>query len=1204
MFQSIFLFELRYHLRRPAFVLISLIFFVLALTDVLANAKSGDAFFFVNSPSQIFETTILYTVFSALAATAFIAETFIRDSRFQTDALILATPLAKWHYLLTRFLAAFIVTLISFSFYLPGMILGTLFPGLNPFALGPLRLEAYFIAYLQLVIPNLLIVSALVFCLASLTRSLAVSYAGAIVLMMLYLGSLMMTGIDLIDFENYYIWALSDPFGLYAVLEKAFTWTIHERNTVIPTFSTNLFWNRVIWIGFSLIMMALAYARYSMSLEPKRKKAPVVRIASASAVLVNEENKIYPSSEKFREFGLAFQFRQWLKLSIFDSLWVLRSRAFLLISLFGALSMWMTASGTRSFYYSDPSTDLVIHTANIYLESILLIIIVVYAAELVWRDRTLRIHEVIDATPVSNAILMLSKVSALFIIITVSLLFSILVLMFYQTSKGYTNYEVSLYLQMLFVEHGPHFYCVAAAAIFMQVIARHRYLGMALTVGLVLSPIILNTLHLYHNLYRFAQTNDIDYSPMNGYGSLLTGHYWYSFYWLLVSTLLLIVTYLIWPRGTLFNTRIANIISRWKTSNVTFKSLTVAVTLMALTTGGWIYYNTCVLNEFQSLGKDQIAAKIETDFRKYEDLPMPVVTGTKLNIELYPEEEYFIAQGQYELLNETGKPIHEIHLLTFINLYLERFDYPGATLREEHRELGYFIYDLAIPLMPGEKQKAPFTVKTLKRKGFLNQVDADEIYMISPNDVVHNGTNLYSPFILPFIGYTKMAEHKKAWMRHKYGLPSLEERMKAHNDPDGLSKAFMASHLSWGSTDVTISTSDKQIAVTAGKLMRQWEKNGRNYFHYKSQVPVRGIFTICSAEYEIYRDGEPGQIPIELYYHPQHDRNLELIVKHLRGAHDFYASVLGQYPYGSIRLMEFVYYDGMLAYNGGALGLPEALVWKSIAEGLGKENLIKWLSYTLALSWWEDQIISADVAGSMSIRESLAYYMCGLYQRSLRTDQENHEAKQHLMRSFFRQRGRVNFEEPALDNVYNELPIAKYKGGMTLELIEYLIGIENLLSALKEFYENHKFNEAPYATILDLRDIVLAKTSTTYHNQVQQLFHEVITYQLGIEEATCMQKEKDQYITTLKLTAEKQFFKGLGEQKSTSLDLPVKIELKKFSENGVDKVIASKQWVANQKDESIEIITEEKPDFAWIDPDYTFPSVFLQNNQRRVQFIR
>jgi hypothetical protein len=920
-------FEIRYHLRRPTFWLITALFFTIALTDIVSKASEGYAFFFINSPSQIFQTTIWYTIFGILAASAFVAETFVRDTNYRMESLIIATPITKKDYLGTRFLAAFAVTVLAFSSYLLGMNLGTLVPGLNPFALGSFRPDAYLISYLIFAIPNLFLVSAISFFLASQTRSIVMTYAGAIILIMLYLASLMMVGVDVINFEQYSLWAILDPFGFYAFEEKTLAWTVHQHNTLMPPLSTTLIINRLFWLGIGLITWVGSYISYSMKVKEDRSKQDQSKDRQQSETGSNINFSAFTDIPQSNSDFLTV-LKQWLYRSGFEIKTILRGKAFLLLTAFGLISLILTAMGSKSFAYSNPSTDLLIHAANIYLEYILFAIIVVYAAELVWRDRQLRFQQIIDATPVSNGILVFSKLTALFAIITINLLLAMAVMVGYQIFKGYYEFEFALYFKMLFIEHAPYFYFMAMLAIFAQVVTRHKYAGMGLTIAIALSKIPLDALGLYHNLYRFFQTNDIEYSLMNGYGNLLTGHLWYVLYWGIFGAILTVIAYIIWLRGTSEGNLIKHWRRSWNIASLRIKGILGGLTVLFIAVGAWIGYNTAVINAYQPPGKEETAAEIEKRFQKYENLPMPVVTKTNLNIDLYPKEGYFIAKGQYLLENRTQTPIKEIHLLTFINLQLDEVNYPGAKLKEAHPEWGYYIYELDTPLQPGESQTMDFITSTQPQKGFRNQVDSDDVYMIYPNDVVGNGTNLYSPFILPFIGYTKMVEHKKAWLRHKMDLPPLEERMRDHDDKLGLSKGMMLTHLDWGSTDITISTSEDQTIVTTGKLVKQWTENNRNYFHYQSEHPDRGKFTIYSARYAVYKNNDYS-VPIEIYFHPKHNYNVELIADEVGKALEFYEQIFGEYPFEQVRVVEFVYYDGMVFSERGVIGMPEVLVWKT-----------------------------------------------------------------------------------------------------------------------------------------------------------------------------------------------------------------------------------------------------------------------------------
>lgn len=1201
MMKSIFFdvvqFEILYHLRRQTFWLITILFFVIGLTDIVSKAGEGNAFFFVNSPSQIFQTTIWYCIFGILAASAFVAETFVRDTNYRMEALILATPIRKWDYLATRFLAAFWVTLFAFSSYLLGMILGTMMPGLNPFALGPLRLEAYVVSYLIFTLPNLFLVSTIAFCLASKTRSIVMTYAGAIVLIMLYLASLIMVGVDVIDFDQYRLWAMLDPFGFYALEEKTLSWTVYQHNTLMPPLSGIVILNRIFWLTVGSLLWCWSYQTYSMKVLNKSRvqshKTSIIAQKIDKPSQINPVNTI-PLEAKNR--SLKAFINQWFYRSGFEIKQVLTGRAFLLITAFGLVSLIITAMGTRSYNYSNPSTDILIHSANLYLEYILFAIIIVYSAELMWNDRQLRLQAVIDATSVSNGILLLSKLTALFAIITINLLLAMVVMVGYQAVNRYTDFEFPLYFKMLFIEHGPYFYLTAILALFTQVITRHKYAGMALVVMISLSKIPLDALGWYHNLYRFAATNDIEYSLMNGYGHLLTGHLWYTLYWALFGAILMVFAYIIWPRGTSDLRLIKGWKQAWVRTSQSVKQTLAGLIVAFVGVGGWIFYNTNIINQYQPPGKEETAAEIEQRFKQYENLPIPVVTNTKVNIELYPEERYFVANGEYVLENRTNYPIQQLHLLSFINLKLAEINYPGATLKEAYPEWGYYIYDLETPLKPGERQTMKFITKTERPRGFQNQVDSDDVYMIYPNDVVGNGTNLYSPFILPFVGYTKMVEHKKAWMRHQFNLPPLDERMRSHDHPIGLSQGLMLAHLGWGSTDITIGTSSDQTVVTTGKLVNQWKQGNRNYFQYQSTAKDRGKFTIYSGRYAVYKNNN-YRVQIEIYYHPKHQENVELIAEQVGKALEFYEKTFGPYPFEQVRVVEFVYYDGMVFSEAGVIGIPEVLVWKSEAKGRGKDSIIDWVSYLLAYAWWEDQIIAADVAGGMTIREALSGYASSLYQRSRRTPEEQRLAKQQLMRDFFRLLGKIDFQEPALIDVYNEVPIARHKGGMILEQIEDLIGQEALLSGIRNFLQQYRYQPAPYPTVLDLRDAILAEASGDQRETISELFANVITYQVGLADAVFDPLPDGRYKVQLQVEAQKLYTTQLGKQESEALDLPVTISLS--DENG-EEIFSKKYTILGQK-ATIDLVTNKRPTYAAVDGNYLLPSAFLQDNIKRLR---
>src|SRR3970282_163380 len=77
----------------------------------------------------------------------------------------------------------------------------------------------------------------------------------------------------------------------------------------------------------------------------------------------------------------------------------------------------------------------------------------------------------------------------------------------------------------------------------------------------------------------------------------------------------------------------------------------VAIALI-LVLGGFIFYNTNVLNEYRAadeFGAPQ--AEYERRSGRYEDVPQPTITDAELRVEIYPDQPAVDVRGSYHLVN-------------------------------------------------------------------------------------------------------------------------------------------------------------------------------------------------------------------------------------------------------------------------------------------------------------------------------------------------------------------------------------------------------------------------------------------------------------------------------------------------------------------------------------------------------------------------
>ncbi|MEM6352414.1 MAG: hypothetical protein AAF766_16785, partial [Cyanobacteria bacterium P01_D01_bin.14] len=85
----------------------------------------------------------------------------------------------------------------------------------------------------------------------------------------------------------------------------------------------------------------------------------------------------------------------------------------------------------------------------------------------------------------------------------------------------------------------------------------------------------------------------------------------------------------------------------------------------------------------------------------------------------------------------------------------------------------------------------------------------------------------------------------------------------------------------------------------------------------------------------------------------------------------------------------------------------------------------------------------------------------------------------------------------------------------------------------------------------------------------------------------------------VRLTLEAQQFQasGLGQQQAMPLNLPVTIELTDEANQPIEVV----RPVLSEAQTTITLVTDERPAFAAVDPEYKLPSAYLQDNVKRLR---
>jgi len=719
LFTEFFRFDMRQQLRSPLLWVAGFVFALVAFgatsSDVVQIGGSiGNVH--RNAPSVIVNFFVNFSVLGLFVVTFFVAQPLMRDFEMGTDELFFATPMRTRDYIAGRLAAGLVASLAIFVLTGLGIMLGGAMPWIDPQRLGEFSLAPHLWSFAIVVIPNLIFMTALLSLLAVTTRSLLSVYLGVIGFFVLYAAASYLAR----DIKFDAIVSLLDPFGTRALERTMRYWSANESNTLLPSLDGYLLTNRLAWLAGSAALLTATFALF----RPQRFRGGKQRKQQAKAMPLPAGTLDVVSAPKMPQtvapaVTASTVWKKFLRQLRFDTAGVLRGVPFLVLLAFGIANLTAGSTAIDDTYGTRilPVTGVMLRVIDGSYLYLLILIVGFYAGELVWRERSAKMAELTDTLPVPNWLPLLAKVGALLSVVLVFMLLGILTGMALQLLRGYTHLEPGLYLEGMLILCVP-FMLMGVAAIVLQVIANNKVIGYLLFVLMIVMQIALPPLHFSHNLYNFSGAPNTPHSDMNGYGHFLTGWLWFETYWTIFAAILVLVAAAFWVRGTPPSWR-----GRLRQAGSNLRSVhgvAVAVLVVAFAgVGGWIYYNTNVLNEYvpADVAMKRLA-RYEKTYRQYKDLAQPRITAIKADVDIYPDQRRVEIRGHYDLVNRHDTPISELHVMMDTRSKLSAV-IPDAELTTDDAEVGYRIYKLRKPLQPGAIMPLDFTVLS-ENRGFTN----------------------------------------------------------------------------------------------------------------------------------------------------------------------------------------------------------------------------------------------------------------------------------------------------------------------------------------------------------------------------------------------------------------------------------------------------------------------------------------------------
>ena len=1154
MFSKIFSYELKYWLKKPTTYIYFITFFAIAFLIFIGTAGFFDGpekitnqeVRIINSPFEINYMLKFFNKLFLFLLPTFIGASIYKDYKDNVHSILYSFPIIKKDYILGKFLSAFII--VSFITFSVGVafLIGENFPNLHTSKISNLNILGYLQAYLVFTLPNMLIYGLFIFSLVTYFRNIYAGFLGIIVLFFLQ-------SITQSIFENQpFIIALLDPFAENSVLFETQYWTLTDKNTKLIPVLDVIFYNRVLWLSLTTIVFGFVYKKfqfheYTTQLFTKNKKGKTFIKKNFSNIQKIDLPKIP------HHYSIKQQIKNSWYLSNIHFKSIVKNWMFYIITFLGLISVLFTIGRITNDadFAILPSTNIVLSIPSFFFITIIMLLTFIYSGMLIHKNRNSRMHQLIDTTATNNWVFLTSNVIAILKMQVLLLLVLMVTGICIQLFNNYYIFEIDLYLFHLFILQLSGLVIWAFVSIFIHNLLKNSYLGIFILILIWFGVSGIQQAGIKTKLLLFNFGQPIEYSDINGFGNLLNSFFVVKGYWLSFTFLLLILSYLLWFRGfpESFKERIDNMKIHF---NKTLKIITLAFSVSLISFGFTIFNAEKKLSRNEVIKPNDALTAFKKSFKTFSKITnQPKIISANLELDIFPDERNFTVKGNFILVNKSSKKIDTLLIKAGFDEITKYTLNTGYKILKEDFYFNFKVLKLTKSLLPNDSLTLNYLIRNKENTLFERN-----------SNVLKNGTFLKDDF-LPSFGYF------------------LDNKIK--NPTNSLAKLNQLGSLNTDFINLStvISTSKNQTAIAPGTLVKRWQSDNRNYYHYKTQEKIKFSLAFISGEFQVKKENYK-HVDFEIYHHKNHHQNIDKMMHGLKAGFDYNTKNFGKYLHKEIRVVEFPKSEGVFAtIMGNMIPTSER---RFMANSISKnqfDSSFKVQAHEITHHWWGNQLVHANALGAGLLSESITDYI------TLKNFEHQFGKEKKLQFLKFQRRrylrGSIeNTIEAPLNLAHpKDIYLSYGKGSIAFNTLSNYIGEDKLNNILKTFIDNYRMKEGNYPTSIDLIKSLKKATPDSLQYIIKDYFEGVIYYDAKVKN-TKIEEIGNEFKIDIHFQFSK-FNKSLNnKERKESLYLRDYIEIGFYDKE--DKLIQIKTFLINKKDNRISIYLNKKVSKIILDP--------------------